>query len=400
MTSRERVLTALAHEEPDRVPIDLGGSRCSGIHALAYARLRDHLGLGGRPFRMYDVMQQLADPEPEILDRLNIDTVQVHRLRPVFGMPIDRWKQGCLPDGTPCLVPYDYAPLQRPDGTWRLHSPDGTEIARMSADGGYFERSHFPLAEARTPEEIDQATWPPVTDEEIALIRSQALRLRSESDRAIVMGFGGNILEAGNNACGFQNFMVRLAEDPELVEALFSRVTRWYLESLDRLLPAIEGLVDVIMVGDDLGTQESLIVSPAMYRRLIKPYQAQVYSRIRAGSSARLMLHSCGAIEPIIGDLIEIGVQVLNPVQISAAGMDPIHLKKTYGRHLTFWGGGCDTQVMLPRAPLDELARHVRALVEVFKPGGGFVFTQVHNILANVAPERILTVYETAYKAG
>ncbi len=401
MTSRERVMTALSHEEPDRVPIDFGAWRSSGMHVLAYARLRRHLGLpeDGR-FRLYDLMQQLAEPEPEVSRRFRSDVVQIHRLCPAFGIPIDRWKEGRLLDGTPCQVPEAYEPQRQPDGTWRLCAPDGREVARMPADGGYFEPTDFRLADARTPAEIEEAEWPLVSPEEIAFLRRQAEHWRRESDCALLLGFGGNVLEAGNGDFGFQRFMERLAGEPLLMEAYLERLTRWHLENLALFLPAVEGLVDIIAVGDDLGTQEGLIVSPAMYRRLIKPYQARVYSYIRRHSSARLFLHSCGAIEPILRDLIEMGIEVLNPVQTSARGMDPTHLKREYGRDLSFWGGGCDTQRMLPEAELPALRDHVRELVNTFKPGGGFVFTQVHNILGNVAPERVVALYDTAWEAG
>jgi uroporphyrinogen decarboxylase len=199
---------------------------------------------------------------------------------------------------------------------------------------------------------------------------------------------------------GFAEFMTRLGTELDLVEHFLDRLVRWHLDNLAVFLPAVEGLVDIVAVGDDLGTQTSLIVSPATYRRLIKPRQAKVYQHIRSNSSAKLFLHSCGAIEPILSDLIEIGVELLNPVQIGAAGMEPEKLKRKYGKHLTFWGGGCDTQHTLPLGTVAEVEEEVRRLVETFKPGGGFVFTQVHNILANVPPEKIIALYDTAYACG
>ena len=401
MTSRERVLCALDHREPDRVPIDFAAWRSSGVHAMAYGRLRRHLGLpDDGSWRLYDVMQQLAEPEEPVRQRFRGDVVQVHRLCPAFGIPIDRWKPGVLADGQACQFPESYEPVRQADGTYRLFAEDGSEIARMPADGGYFEATAFPLAGARTARDIEEADWPLIDATEVAFLRAQAERWRRETDAAILVCFGGNVLEAGNFAFGFERFMSLLGESPELVEAYLERLTQWHLDNLEAFLPAVEGLVDIIAVGDDLGTQEATILSPTMYRRVIKPRQARVYRRIRERSTARLFLHSCGAIEPLLGDLIEIGVEALNPVQITARGMDPAHLKRTYGRDLTLWGGGCDTQVALTTLPLPALREHVKGLVRTFKPGGGFVFTQVHNVLWNVAPERIEAVYDAAWEEG
>jgi uroporphyrinogen decarboxylase len=270
----------------------------------------------------------------------------------------------------------------------------------MLASGGYFEPVHFPLANARTPEDIEAIPWPVMTAEEAAFIRAQAAHWRRTTDYAALACFGGNILENGNFLFGFAEFMMRLAADRDLVECFFDRLVRWHIANLEVFLPAVEGLVDIVAVGDDLGTQTSLIVSPATYRQMVKPRQAKVYEHIRRHSSAHLFLHSCGAIEPILGDLIEIGIEIINPVQIGAAGMEPETLKRKYGEHLTFWGGGCDTQHTLPHGTVADVEAEVRRLVETFKPGGGFVFTQVHNILANVPPEKIVALYDTAYAAG
>lgn len=404
MTSRERVLAAINHEEPDRVPIDFAAWRSSGIQAPAYAALRRYLGVNtGRPFRLYDLMQQLAEPELELIERFHGDVVQIHRLEPSFGIRIDAWKRSFVvpPSGGPpveCLVPRDYNPVPREGGGWSLFAPDGTEVARMLASGGYFEPVHFPLANARTPADIETVPWPVMAAEEAAFIRAQGERWRRETDYATLACFGGNILESGNFMFGFGEFMMRLAADRDLVECFFDRVAAWHIANLEVFLPAIEGVADIVAVGDDLGTQTSLIVSPAAYRELVKPRQARVYDYIRRHSSARLFLHSCGAIEPILGDLIEIGVEIINPVQIGASGMEPAKLKRKYGRHLTFWGGGCDTQHTLPLGAVADVEAEVRRLVATFRPGGGFVFTQVHNILADVPPEKIVALYDTAWE--
>jgi len=399
MTSRERVLAALRHEEADRVPIDFGAFRSSGIHASTYARLRRLLGLPATPPRLYDLMQQLAEPDPDVLDRFRADVVQVHRLAPSFGIPIDRWEHGRMPDGTPVRVPAAFDPVLLADGSREIRK-DGLILARMPSGGNYFDRVHAPLAAAETTADLDRLfDWPLMDDQEIAFIRRQAERARA-TGRAVLACFGGNILEMGQALFGYEEFMLRIAAEPALVEACGERVADWHVRNLDRFLPAVDGLVDVIACGDDLGTQAGLQLSIGDYRRLIKPYQRRVYERIRRGTSASLFLHTCGSIVEVLPDLIEIGVQIINPVQISARGMEPERLKREFGRHIVFWGGGCDTQTKLPRATPDEIRREAERNVAAFKPGGGHVFTQVHNILADVPAENVVALYDAAFEAG
>ncbi len=397
MTSRERVLRAMNHEEPDRVPIDFAAWRSSGIHAGTYARLRKHLGLEQKRPRLYDLMQQLAEPDEDILDLFHADVVQVHRLEPSFGIPIDRWKEGELPDGTPAMVPETFTPVELPGGGWEIRDGD-VPVARMTSGGLYYDAVFFPLAAAESEEDLDRLySWPLMTQEEVHFIREQALRHR-DGDRAVLLCFGGNVFESGQFLMGYQQYMYTMAADPVLVGALGDRLAAWHVANLQRLLPAVDGLVDVIACGDDLGLQRGLQIAPEDYRSMIKPYHAKVYRYIREHSGARLFLHSCGAIAELLPDLIEIGVEVINPVQISAKGMEPDRLKRDFGRDLTFWGGGCDTQQVLPHGSPEEVRADVRQNMRAFKPGGGFIFTQVHNILDQVPPENIRVLYEAAYE--
>ena len=399
MNSRERVLATLRHEAADRVPIDLGAHRSTGIHVATCHRLRRHLELEARRVRLYDVMQQLGDVETDLLDRFHADVVQIHRLRPAMGFSIARWKEMDLPDGTPALVPEDYSPYPAPQGGWYLDCPDGLR-SYMPSDANYFEAVAPRLSAAATERDIDALPWEDIEDEDIEFVVRQARDVREKSDRASLVIFSGNILESGNGAFGFQNFMYQLAANPSLVCYYYDRLTDTYLRRLKKFLPAVEGLVDIIAVGDDLGGQSGPLVSPEMYRRLIKPYQARVYGHIRNHSSARLFLHSCGSIAALIPDLIEIGVQILNPIQTSARDMDPAVLKRRWGKELVFWGGGGDTQHILPYGTPEQVKRDVRERMAAFTPGGGFVFTQIHNILAGVPSENIIAMFDTAYECG
>lgn len=399
MKSRERILCALNHEEADRVPIDFGAFRSSGIHIGTYAKLRVHLGLEpGKP-RLYDLMQQLAEPDNDILDRFHADVVQVHNLRPSFTVPIDAWKESTLPDGTPIMVPEDLNPVKTEDGCFEIRE-NGTPVARMTPGGLYFDLVHHPLEKAETEADLDSFfPQPEVTDEEIDFIVQQAQEHR-KTDRAVLYCFGGNIIEGGQGLMGLMSYLMNVAANPDLIAALGERLTDMYIRNLKRLLPALGDTIDVISCGDDLGVQRGLQISKEDYQKLIKPYHRKVYGYIRENTGARLFLHSCGAIEPLIPDLIEAGVQILNPVQFSAKGMELSKLKERYGTDLVFWGGGCDTQKTLPYGTPDEVRREAAENISIMKPGGGFVFTQVHNILQNVPAENVAALYDTAYETG
>jgi uroporphyrinogen decarboxylase len=218
--------------------------------------------------------------------------------------------------------------------------------------------------------------------------------LYETTDYAIMAAFGGNLLEWGQFLYGIENFLCELAAHPQKVEKLLDRLVEIHLEGLDKVLPAIDGYVQIIQMGDDLGSQTAAQISPEMYRRFFKPRHAEIYRRIKEQSSLAVFLHSCGSIEELLPDLIDVGVDIINPVQTSAARMDPAHLKREYGKDLVFWGGGCDTQVVLPTGTPDEIDAHVRDRIRTFGPGGGFVFATVHNIMANVPPENVVALYD------
>jgi len=396
MDARERVMAAIGHEPVDRVPMDFGAMRSTGIMAIAYNKLKNHLGFGHLPkTKVYDVMQQLAEPDLEVVDCLGGDVVQVHRLAPAFGAKITEWREDILPDGSECLVPESFRPVVLENGD-RVILDGGREIARMPAGGLYYEFSYFPLADARTPSDIEKRGWPLISQEEVLFLKQQAERWRRETDKAILGAFGGNILESGQFDFGWGEFMVRLCADRKLVEYYLDRLVEWHLENLELYLGAVGDKIDIIQMGDDLGTQQGLQLSPEMYRQLIKPRHRKVYQYMHEHSDVKVFLHSCGSIVEIIPDLIEIGVDILNPVQTTARGMEPETLKRNFGKDITFWGGGCDTQHVLPFGTVEDVKRDVEERLRIFAGGSGYVFTQIHNILADVAPEKVVAMYETA----
>jgi len=398
MTGRERIQTALAHREPDAVPIDLSGHRSSGIAAMAYPRLRAALGLEPRPVRVYDIIQQLAVVDEDVLDRFGIDTIELGR---GFARDDADWADWVLPDGTPCLVPAWSMP-EREDGRWVLRSEDGKVLCAMPDGAIYFEQTYFPYFEDDTApldEAMAEGMWsailsPPGPDVDDAALADGARALRAETDRAVIGLFGGNLVEAGQWLYRMDRFLLLLAAEPRRIHRFLDRLVEFHLANLERFLAAVGEHIDVILFGDDLGTQTAPQMSPAMYREFFKPRHATMWRRAKELADVKVMLHCCGEVRALLPDLIDAGLDAINPVQISCPGMKADELKAEFGRDLVLWGGGCDTQTLLPDASPEAVADHVRRQVATLAPGGGFVFQQVHNILANVPPENIIAMLD------
>ncbi len=405
MTSRERVLAALDHREPDRVPIDLSGHRSSGIAAIAYPKLREALGLAPRPVRVYDIIQQLAIVDEDVLDRFGVDTVELGR---GFALDDQDWVDWVLPDGAPCQVPAWSVP-EREEGRWVLRSKSGRVIAAMPDGALYFEQTHWPFLNGddldAIPEALGECMWtaiasPPGPDVSDAELAAGAKALRERTDRAIIGLFGGNLNETGQFLYRIDGFLMLLAGRPDRAHAFLDRLVELHLANLERYLGLVGEHIDIILFGDDLGMQTGPQISPAMYRELFKPRHATLWRRAKELAGVKVMLHSCGDLRALLPDLIEAGLDAVNPVQISCPGMDAAELKAEFGRDITFWGGGCDTQAILPDATPEAVAGHVRAQVKILAPGGGFVFQQVHNILANVPPANIIAMLDGVRETG
>lgn len=403
MTSRERVLAALNHREPDRVPVDLSGHRSSGIMAMAYPKLRAALGLEPRPVRVYDPVQQLAVVDEDVLKRFGIDTIELGR---AFAVEDKDWAEWTLPDGTPCLMPAWALPEREP-GRWVIRSASGRVIAAMPDGVWFFEQTHWPFLDgddrpSRIPEAICECMWTAVASppgpltagpDGLDKLAAGAQRLRAQTDRAIVGLFGGNLLEMGQFLYRNDQFLLMLAAEPERVHRFLDAVVEMHLGNLERFLGAVGPYIDVILFGDDLGMQNGPQMSPAMYDEYFKPRHALLWQRAKLLANVKVMLHCCGGVRELMPGLIEAGLDAINPVQVSCRGMEAAGLKRDFGKEMTFWGGGCDTQRILPQATPDEVAAHVRGQVAALQPGGGFVFQQVHNILANVPPANIIAMY-------
>ncbi len=374
MTSRERVLAALDHREPDRIPVDLGGSIVTSITKAAYVPLLEYLGIDGGEVRVYDEVQQLPFLAEPLLDRFGVDTRMV-QLPPthVAGVEI-------LDDG-------DY---------WAMYDRWGSKM-RMPKDGGlYYDWVEYPIP--ATLAGLASYRWPePDPLEVVATLREQAKWLFENTDHALVGSgvIGGGIFEQSCRTVGLETFMEAMLLDRPVAERLMDGITDIYIESVNRYLDQVGEYIQVFTFWDDVATQGGWMISPDLYTSLVKPRQARLFEAIKKKTAARIFYHGCGAVFDLIPHLIEIGVDILNPVQVSARGMDSKRLKATYGRDIVFWGGGVDTQRVLPFGSEAEVRDEVRRRIDDFAPGGGYVFATVHNIQAFVPPENIVAAYDT-----
>jgi len=380
LTSRERLLNALNLSEPDRVPLDLGGNQ-TGIHRVAYQRLIERLGLD-EPIAIMDLVQQLAQPSEAVLERLRIDTRYV-------------WARGAA-SFTGGVVT-----RQRDGRTWQDFTDEFGITWSMPADAPlYFDLSHSPLA-GLSLEQIRQYPFPKGDDPtRFEGLRERALTLKRETPYAVVSGISGVVYEFCWYLRGLENLFADMLTQPAVLETIIDRTLEFWLDWFRLFLDEVGDVVDVIMIGDDLAGQTGPLFSPKIYRAIVKPRQQQLVHYIKSRSHAKLWYHSCGAIGEYIPDLLDNGVDVLNPIQISARGMEPTRLKAQYGGRVAFWGGGVDSQHVLPRGTPAEVRANVRQNLDAFKPGGGYVFNNVHNIQADVPPENVLAMYDAAHEFG
>jgi len=405
MTSRQRVLAAIDHREPDRVSLDLGATPSSGISAIAYGRLKQHLGIVGGHTRIYDVVQQLAQPEDDLLDRYRIDVVDVGR---TFNTADSDWYDVVLPDGQPARYPAWFRPVRRKNGSWVAKSADGAVIAKMPAAGTFFDQTCFPYVDgypddlSDLPDAMGKVLWAALVhspwDHAVepdfwTTLRRRALALRERTDRAIMVVCGCNLFEWGTFLRRIDNFLMDIVLQPARVEALLDALMALHLDTLGKVCDAVGDVVDILRFGDDLGMDTGPFMSPAAYRKLFKPRHALLCETVHRRSKMRTFLHSCGSLYALMPDLIDAGYEVINPVQTSCRDMEPEKLKREFGRDITFWGGGCDTRQVLNRGTPGDVRRHVLERLAIFAPGGGFVFNTVHNILPEVPPENIEAMF-------
>ena len=406
MNGRQRILAAIAHTEPDALPVDLGATPSSGISAIAYDRLLEYLQFKDRRNWVYDVVQQVAQPSDEVLDYFRIDVVDVGR---TFNTSDADWRDYTLANGHIAQQPAWFQPELQPDGSYTAYVK-GEAIATMPVGATFYDQTVFPFLDGYPPnleQVLDEAMgrvhwaalahspWDHAGESDFwERLRANALKLRTSTDRAILVVAGCNLFEWGTFLRRLDNFLMDLVLDPVNVERLLDALLERHLQTLENVCNAVGDVVDIIRFGDDLGMDSGLFMKPDLYRKLFKPRQTLLCDYVHRHSQMRTYLHSCGSLYPIIPDLIEAGYDILNPVQINARMMEPARLKREFGDAITFWGGGADTRAVLNRATPAAVKDHVRRNIELLAPGGGFVFNPVHNILPDVPPENIVAMFE------
>ena len=366
MTHRERVLAALAHEEPDSVPLDLGSTRDSSIVLRGYGRLKQHLGVEA-PDILTSRMMQTVIVDEQILQALDIDT------------------RGIYPGEPPPDIP-DESRYRDEWGVERVQPPGGL----------YFDQVDFPLSGDIEIADVARYPWPdpdaPIRTEGL---KEQVRNMREQTDSALVLNLPSGFVHTSQYLRGFEDWFMDFAANPKLLAALFDAVLEVNLAICRNLLREVGDQVDVVLASDDLGLQGSLMMPPAAYRELIKPRHARYFGLMHEMSPAKVLFHTCGSVIDIIDDLIETGVDVLHPVQVSAAGMEPRALKEKWGDRLSFWGG-IDTQHLLPHGSAAEVQAGVERLIEQLGRDGGFVLGAVHNIQPDVPLANMLTMFRHA----
>ncbi len=380
LTSRERVLAALNHTEPDRVPIDLGGNQ-TGIHKIAYEKLITHLGLN-EEIEIMDLVQQLARPSEAVLERLHVDT---------------RYIAAGAPEG------FDGGPVkaERNGRIWHDFTDEFGVVWSMPDDHQYYyDISHSPLA-GLTLDQIRDYPWPKGDDpSRFVGLRDRALKIKRETPYAVISGISGVVYEFCWYMRGLESMLMDMIEQPEVLEAIIDPVLDYWMGWFRLFLDEVGDVVDVIMVGDDLCAQSGPIFPPRIYRSIVKPRQKKLVQYIKSRTNAKIWYHTCGSIREYVPDLIDNGVQILNPVQIQAKDMEPAGLKRDFGDRVVFWGGGIDAQHVLPTASPETIREEVKKNLAAFKPGGGYVFNNVHNIQADVPPENVVALFDAAYEFG
>ncbi len=404
MNARERVLRALNHQQVDRVPIDLGAIRASGINAVVYDQLKKRLGLD-TPTKIHDTLQILAEVELEVADRLQVDILPLDAGDAAWaGQDAASGVEHRLFSG----LPVHFAPGTRiytePNGDWALHDRAGQVYARMPRDGFYFDFVRPTMAAER----IDPSAFQPpdtVPDETLEAMERRSRQLYSDTDKAL-LGWGASISLLGLSALLSDNitqgsldlWLCMLMTEKETATEMMGRYVDAVIAQMALYHQAVgDRCVAWGVASDDAGTQRRELIAPDLFAEMIKPHYQRLCDWVHAHTSWKTYLHSCGAIHDYIPHWIDAGIDILNPVQISAAHMEPERLMADFGGRIVFWGGGCDTQSVLPRGTPDQIREHVRNNIEVFGSGpGGYVFCQVHNIQQDVPVENVETMLAAA----
>uniref|UniRef100_UPI003216C981 uroporphyrinogen decarboxylase family protein n=1 Tax=uncultured Draconibacterium sp. TaxID=1573823 RepID=UPI003216C981 len=405
MNSRDFVLKAINHKETGKVPVDMGSNPSSGISAIAYSNLLKYLGMDHLPVQIYDVVQQLAQPQNEIIDLFGIDVLDIGR---TFNDKPNHWQPTILANGDQAFYPKWFNPEKNDAGDWIAKHSSGLPIAKMPGGATFFDQIHFPwvdgypdtmnglddamskvLWSAFVHSPWDNASMPGFWDE----LRKRAIQLKETTNKALMIVVGCNLFEWGTFIRRMDNFMMDLYLEPDNVESLLDALMERHLATLAKVCEAVGDVVDIVRFGDDLGAMNGPFMDPELYRQLFKPRHKQLCDFVKQNSKMHTFLHSCGSIYKLIPDLIEAGYDILNPMQTQCTDMQPEKLKNEFGKEITFWGGGIETVGTLNAKNPEEVRAEVLNRLEILSKGGGYVFNTVHNIMPDVPPENIVAMF-------
>ncbi|MDW7740465.1 MAG: uroporphyrinogen decarboxylase family protein [Bacillota bacterium] len=413
MTRRERVITTLEHREPDRVPIDFASTHNSGINVLAYNRFKAYAGIDTVTY-MRDPIPMLASPDLEegleVIRMVGGDLLPLTRYYN-FGVPASEWKEWILKDGSKALVPGGFRPEIKADGSQEMLLLGGLARLSMPAQGHHFNLISRPLGFVENLSQLEdilpllrQSGAFSISDEELDILEPHARKLFNETDYAITATGGPlffSLYQIGQELFGYEKFFIFMVSEPDIIHCWLEFLTETCIERLEKYLKRLGPYLTVIMMGDDYGFQNSPQMSTKMFRQLFKPYLLRICRAVKEfAPGIKILLHSCGSILPFIPDFIEAGIDALNPVQVTAAGMDPLWLKNEFGKEIAFWGGGVRTQTTLIKGSPADVAGEVKELIDIFKPGGGYIFCPIHDIQEEVPPEKIMAIFNAAREFG
>lgn len=407
MNSRERVLAAIAHKQPDQVPVDLGSTPSSGISAIAYSNLLKAIGRTDLPVQIYDVVQQLAQPDMSIIDRFGVDVLDIGR---AFNTEEKDWHETILANGDKAFYPIHFNPVKQADGSYHCYDEDGKRLLALMPQGAtFFDQSYFPYING-FPENYDtldeemgrvlwsryvHSPWDHTQDPDFwKTLREKTLQLRASTDKALMIVCGCNLFEWGTFLRRMDNFLMDLLCEPDQVARMLDQLLERHLATLAKVCDSVGDIVDIIRFGDDLGMTSGPFMDVDTYRSLFKPRHKQLCDYVKTHSQMHTFIHSCGSISSLMPDLIEAGIEIFNPVQTNARQMEPEFLKKEFGQDCTFWGGGVETVGTLNNGTPEQVREQVLERLEIMSAGGGFVFNTVHNILPDVPPQNILAMFD------
>jgi uroporphyrinogen decarboxylase len=388
MNSRDRIFAALEHKEADMIPCDLAGTHVTGIHVAAYRNLCSYLEIDPEPLQFTDVVQQIVMPKQEILDRFSVDT------RGLFPLCSHNWNV----HGSDAGDFYEYID----EWGFTYHMPRN--------NGRYWSLIKSPM-DCVTADSVAINTykWPAADDpRRITGLRKQAMDYRSQGKIVIMKGFCAGLFEMAQRVRGMGNFLCDLVINHDVAGILLDKLLELKKRFWAMVFKELGDVVDIVVETDDYGTQESQLISYDTFKDMIYPRLRNLIQFIKSeltekkanGEKGYIFFHSCGNVRPFIPDFIDMGIDIINPVHVTAAGMEPAALKKDFGKYITFWGGGVDTQNILPFGTATEVCQYVKENLKLLKPGGGYVFNPVHNIQAEVPPENIIAMYETLQQYG